>query len=143
MNPNIEIELKFLRLNTGEDIITEVQKLDDNTFRIQNPLKIAYYLNESLGVMTMSLIPWIFVKITDTDSYDMDARNIIVSSNISIAMTQTYYGFLNKFKNTAPTQNESEREDTDDDEEDGDDFDEEEIKETKEMLNEIIKKRYH
>ena len=46
MHQPIEIELKFLRLNSGEDIISEVQNLDEKTIKIVNPLKIVYLLNE-------------------------------------------------------------------------------------------------
>jgi hypothetical protein len=136
MHQPVEIELKFLRLNSGEDIVTELQMIDEKTYRIINPLKIMYYYNENVGVMSMSLVPWIFNRITAGEHFDMEKHNVVVSSNLSMTMTKSYYGILNKIKNNMYVQ------ETDDEEED-EDYDEETIEETKEMLNEVIKKRYH
>ena len=141
MNPSPEIEIRFIRLNTGEDIVTEVQKINDKTLRIINPLKIVYYYNEHAGVMSMSLVPWIFVRITESDHYDMDLHNILVSSRLSIPMTQTYYGIIKKFNDSMFNKEGISQEEGEDDFDA--DFDDDEIKETKEMLNDIIKKRYH
>jgi hypothetical protein len=137
MHQPVEIELKFLRLNSGEDIVTELQMIDEKTYRIINPLKIMYYYNENVGVMSMSLVPWIFNRITAGEHFDMEKHNVVVSSNLSMTMTKSYYGILNKIKNNMYVQ------ETDDDEEEDEDYDEETIEETKEMLNEVIKKRYH
>ena len=133
MHQPVEIELKFLRLNSGEDIISEVQKLDDKTYRIINPLKIMYYYNENVGVMSMSLVPWIFNSICETEHYDMEKHNVLVSSNISLTMTKSYYGILNKIKNNMYVT----------EQEDDEEYDDETIKETKEMLSEVLKKRLH
>ena len=140
MHQPVEIELKFLRLNSGEDIISEVQQLDDKTYRIINPLKIMYYYNENVGVMSMSLVPWIFNRICETDHYDMEKHNILVSSNISLTMTKSYYGILNKIKNNMYV---TEQDDDEEYDEDDEEYDEDTIKETKEMLSEVLKKRLH
>lgn len=136
MHQPVEIELKFLRLNSGEDIISETCAIDDNTIRIINPMKIIYMVNENMGMMSISLAPWIFNKISESDYFDMGKHNILVSSKISIQMTKSYYGLLNRLKNNI--------EDEDDNEYD-DDITEEDLKETKEMLNQAIqnKKRLH
>lgn len=144
MHQPIEIELKFMRLNSGEDIVTEVQTLNDKTYRIINPLKIVYYYNENVGVMSMSLVPWIFSRITDNNNYDMEKHNVLVSSNLSTAMVKSYYGILNKINsNMYMVQKEPNDKHEDDDEYNEEDFDDKAIEETKEMLNDIIKKRYH
>lgn len=130
MHQPIEIEIKFLRLNSGEDIITEVQKLDDITYRITNPLKIMYYYNENIGVMSVSLVPWIYNSISDTHQYDMEKHNILVSTNVSETMTKMYYTILNRIESSL---------EYDDDEE----YDEDTIEETKEMLEDVLKKRLH
>lgn len=142
-----EIEIKFLRLNSGEDIITELQKLDDITYRLHNPLKIVYYFNENVGLMSISLVPWIFNRITENEHYDMEKHNIIVSSNISIAMTKSYYGLLNKIQNNIYDKEQQETdalvEDVDDEYEEEEELNDEELKKTKELLNDVIRKRYH
>jgi len=133
MHQPIEIEIKFLRLNSGEDIITEVQKLDDITYRITNPLKIMYYYNENIGVMSVSLVPWIYNSISDTHQYDMEKHNILVSSNVSETMTKMYYTILNRIESSLEY----------DDDEDDDEYDEDTIEETREMLEDVLKKRLH
>lgn len=130
-----------MRLNSGEDIVTEVQTLNDKTYRIINPMKIVYYYNENVGVMSMSLVPWIFSRITENKHYDMDKHNVLVISNMSIAMIKSYYNILNKINNNMFVNDKEESEEEEDYEEE--EFDEKAIEETKEMLNDAIKKRYH
>jgi hypothetical protein len=137
MHKPVELQLKFLRLNTGEDIIAEFYQQDNGQYKILNPLKILYMMNENTGMVAISLVHWIFPKISETVAYDLKQESILLISNASIHMTGYYYSMLTKTKE----KKEYEDSDYDDDE----DIVDENMEYVKDKLDNIRKnnKRLH
>lgn len=86
-----DVIVKFIRLNTGEDIISEIQSIDDNTIRLIYPMKIIYSMNQALGLISVSLVQWVFPKISELENFDMNTSNILLSSIASVGITEYYY----------------------------------------------------
>ena len=93
------MEVKILRLNTGEDIIASVNLTYDGTKTYQNPLKIAY-TSSSRNPMYMSvgLIQWVFPGITETNSYHIAERDILFETPPSSKMEIYYHETVNEFE---------------------------------------------
>lgn len=142
MEQPVETVIKFLRLNSGEDIICEIQKVSDETFQIHNPLKVVYALNENTGMVSVSLIQWVFPKISEVEQFELDKHNIVISSLASIDMTQYYYKSLDKIKKTSNVSKQYRNLSRDDDyeEDEFEDIDDEALDYVKEMMEEVIKK---
>ena len=143
MNEPTEIIVKFLRLNSGEDIVCETQTITEKTIKVIKPLKIVYTLSEHTGMLSVSLLQWVFPKISETESFDLDLHNIVVSSDASVDMTAYYYRSLDKIEKTISVSKkykqamiEENYEDEFIDEDIGDDA----LDYVKEMMEEVIKK---
>ena len=145
MNQPTELTVKFLRLNSGEDVVCETIVASDKTIKIIKPLKVIYSMSEHSGMISVSLIQWIFPKISTDESFDLDVNHILVSSDASIDMTTYYYKSLDKIEKTIDRtgHEKHEREDVYDDyEDDPEDVSDDELNLVKEMLEEsILKKR--
>jgi len=98
-----ESPLKFIRLSTGEDVLTEVLTVQENSkehYVLINPLKIVYMVGERPGSLMLSLIEWIFPKICSTQEFILQPKDIITSSDPSDQMADYYYEALYKLDKT-------------------------------------------
>ena len=92
-----EGSVKFLRLNTGEDIIAytlHVKKDDfeDEHYLVDMPLKIIYSTNENRNMLlSISLMQWVFAKISDSEEFKLSAKDVLICSNASSHMVEFYY----------------------------------------------------
>lgn len=97
MKEENEGTVKFLRLNTGEDIIgytLHVKKDDfeDEHYLVDMPLKIIYSTNENRNMLlSISLMQWVFSKISETEEFKLSAKDVLLCSNASAHMTEFYY----------------------------------------------------
>lgn len=136
--------VKFIRMNTGEDIIAELisHKNDDDEFYVLvNPLKIIYTISESHGGISIALMQWIFPRICDKQEFPVYSNDIITMSSPSKQMETYYWNVLNKFDNMglllAPTNKNAVQYDTEEDDEDEIEPTEEEMEYINKMLDEI------
>jgi hypothetical protein len=98
MNEPIKMtSLKFIRLVSGEDIVAETIE-EDGKFILINPLKIVYAINELSGMMSISLMQWIFPKITESQDFVLDKSTIIVRSEPSSSMIKYYFKTLKRYE---------------------------------------------
>jgi hypothetical protein len=88
--------LKFIRLVTGEDIVSEVSESQD-TVQLVNPLKIVYSINEVTGMMSISLMQWVFTRITKEQRFEIPKINILMMSEPSQHMVEYYIKTSSKF----------------------------------------------
>lgn len=97
MKEENEGSVKFLRLNTGEDIIAytlHVKKddLEDEHYIIDMPLKVIYSTNENRNMLlSISLMQWVFSRMTDTEEFKLSSKDVLLCSNASSHMTDFYY----------------------------------------------------
>jgi len=91
--------IKFIRMNTGEDIIAQIVKPDQDDeeyYVLINPLKILYTMSETQGI-SIALMQWIFPRICDSQEFPVYSNDIITMCSPSKQMQTYYWNVLNKF----------------------------------------------
>jgi len=144
MKENPDIYIKFIRMNTGEDIISEISKLnlenDEESYIFINPLKIIYNINPMNGNAILALMQWIFSSICDKQEFRIYSNDIITMSDPSEQMMTYYLKTMDKFNDPRfdlITTNKKMIDQYEDEDEDEDDPTDEELEEINEMLNDI------
>lgn len=90
--------IKFIRLVTGEDIITEI-KPDENNYTLVKPLKIVYALGEKPGVISIGLVQWIFPDVVASQEMSIKDRDILTMSDPSLDMLKSYRSSIKRLEN--------------------------------------------
>ena len=94
--------VKFVRLNTGEDIICELgEPTKPDTVLIKRPLKVFYSMmenNSGMSSMGVSLIHWIFPKICKNEEYEIDSKDVLLVSDASQDISEYYTEAISTIK---------------------------------------------
>lgn len=91
--------VKFIRMNTGEDIIAEIVKCsedNEDAYILVNPLKVLYTISETKGV-SIALMQWVFPRICDKQEFTIYSNDIITMCSPSKQMSIYYWNVLTKF----------------------------------------------
>lgn len=97
-----EPSIKFVRLSTGEDLITEVVEVKedkDEYYLLVNPLKIVYLTNEKNGSIMLSFIEWVFPKICSKQQFKVYPNDVITLAEVTERMEEYYYETIIKLEN--------------------------------------------
>lgn len=98
-NPDLldsqEPETLFIRLVTGEDLIADVIWNDDHVLFI-NPMKIIYVLGDTPGSLKLSLIQWVFPRITNDQEFLINGDDILTCAELSIELLEYYFDTLDQ-----------------------------------------------
>lgn len=112
-DPNQGPTIKFIRMNTGEDIIAEIVKYSEDNedlYVLVNPLKVLYTISETHGV-SIALMQWVFPRICDKQEFPVYSNDIITMCSPSKQMTTYYWNVLNKFSIPKLSKHEEEEDD--------------------------------
>jgi hypothetical protein len=71
--------VRFLRLKTGEDLISEVRETE-NAYVLMNPCKVVYFKSSKTGFLSISLMQWIFSKICTEQVFEISKSEILTES---------------------------------------------------------------
>lgn len=96
--------IKFLRLTTGDDVISEVVEIQDSdkhVYQLINPLKVVYMTGGRDGFIQVAFVPWVFNRICDNQEFTLKENCVIMITNVAEAMVEYYYETLNEFDNAA------------------------------------------
>lgn len=92
--------VKFIRMNTGEDLLAEVTVDDkDEKCILVNPLKLVYLLGEKPGSMMLSLIEWIFPRVCSKQEFEVYTSDIITIANPTTDIVDYYLDAVTKLDN--------------------------------------------
>ena len=94
MEPEVEVE--FLRLVTGEDIVSECEVHDD-FYRLINPCKVVYMSSKRDGFLSISLMQWIFSKICEDQIFELPKDQVLIKSKPNEKMMDHYYSSVEHF----------------------------------------------
>lgn len=86
--------IRFVRLSTGEDIVTEIVEIKDDKdeyFLFVNPLKIVYITGERKGSIMLSFIEWVFPKICEKQQFKIYPNDILTMGEVTDKMEDYYY----------------------------------------------------
>lgn len=92
----METEIQFLRLKTGEDLISEVQETD-KTYILMNPCKILYLKSQKTGFLSISLMQWVFSKMCSDQTFEMDKSEVLVKSLPDESFIEHYWNSVEHF----------------------------------------------
>lgn len=90
----LENSVQFIRLTTGEDLIsevTEIQKDDFTYYVLNNPMKVVYMTGRKPGILSISLMQWVFWRITDDQEFYLSPKDILTICNTSSSMEEYYW----------------------------------------------------
>jgi hypothetical protein len=100
MHQNLDNPIKFMRLNTGEDIISEVVlvKNEGNFYLCINPLKIVYNLAARPDSLIVAFSPWVFSSICDKQEFPIFPSDVLTIADPTKALVDCYRTFINKME---------------------------------------------
>jgi hypothetical protein len=124
-------DIRFIRLTNGEDIVAEVLDIANGRIVIDSPLKILYTPSLNKGYLSISLMQWVFTRISKQQKFDMDMVNVLIISEPEQSLIEHYNESMDTFDN---------KNDEDEDEEDDIDFSTLEGDEGIEMLKNLMDK---
>ncbi len=137
-------DVLFLRLKTGEDIISEVNETEFG-YVLQNPCKIMYLSSGKPGYLSISLMQWVFSRICDQQKFEIQKSEVLFISAPSKMLSSHYDDSIIHFSSKEDKQKlEFDSIITDDDfgyEDDGNAMDM--LKEFLEQLNKTDKGKLH
>lgn len=104
-------QIKFIRMNNGEDIISKVSKMvkienGKTHYYLDKPLKIIYTVRQSSqqsDALVITLVQWIFDYVSETQSFSVLEDNIMTLSNPSAEMLKYYTEAIEKYNNRKDT----------------------------------------
>ena len=94
------MEVEFIRLITGEDIVSEYEDHED-FYRLHNPCKVVYVSSMKQGYLSISLMQWVFTRICENQIFDLPKNQILLKSKPSEKMVEHYFGSVDHFFNTS------------------------------------------
>lgn len=100
MHQPTENNIKFFRLVTGEDIISEAVEsvIDDKTtYTLFNPLKIVYVMGKP-GFISISLMEWVFSRVVDMQEFELKPESILVTSQPGENLITYYHDCIEHFE---------------------------------------------
>lgn len=88
--------IKFLRLYTGEDLVSEVVEIEDKDslhYLLINPQR-ATYIESGSGMIRIAFTPWVYPKIAEKNEFEIDASYVMTTCNVSTDMLSYYHEHL-------------------------------------------------
>lgn len=126
--------VKFVRLQNGDDLITEAIETEDEngiSYTIFYPLKVVYIPSEREGYVAIAFAPWVFPRMCDEHEYVIRSEDVMIISDASKKMNTYYWESVDQHYNNEPIKEEKPQE------EDG-------LNQLAEMLRQLeLKRTYH
>ena len=95
-------EIYNIRLNTGEDLISEViwpetKKGNEPHLMLIHPMKILCLPSNKPGFISLSLMQWVFSKITEEQQFNIYSRDILTMSRPNDSLKEYYKETIHYF----------------------------------------------
>jgi type I restriction-modification system DNA methylase subunit len=98
-----EADTVFVRLVTGEDLITDIIWTEDNNAIFVNPMKIVYLIGDDPGVLKLTLVQWVFSRISESQEFMVNGDDILTMAPISEELMKYYNETMNTKEITVET----------------------------------------
>lgn len=92
----MDTEVEFIRLVTGEDVVSECE-IHEDFYRLYNPCKVVYLSSQKQGFLSISLMQWVFSKISEEQTFDLPKSQILIKSKPSDSMVEHYFSSVEHF----------------------------------------------
>lgn len=98
----LEESIKFVRLSSGEDLISqiiEIRKEDEDAYYILiNPLKIVYMAGTKPGILSISLMQWVFHRVCSDQEFTLYPSDVITMGKPTDSLVEYYQDSLDHFE---------------------------------------------
>ena len=104
---------KFLRLYSGDDVISEVVEIEDDQgirYTLYHPFKVVYVPIEESGYLSINFMPWVFPRLCDKQEFTIDASDIMLIEDVSTKMNTYYWESVDSHNNTSSEKKEESEE---------------------------------
>lgn len=131
---------KLVRLQNGDDIISEVVEMEDENgviYALFHPLKVVYVPSESTGYLTVAFMPWVFPRLCEQQEFIIHSHDILFMSDVTPKMNEYYWNNMDYYTKKVTAEEEKETQKA----EQEDSFDK--LKEALEEAGLYNKKVYH
>lgn len=101
--------IRFVRMKTGDDLITEIVEMkvnDQDCYLFVNPLKIIYIPGDKPGSLSLSLIEWVFFRISPKQQFQVYPEDVVTVTEIGDEITDYYFEALHKLETATITKKE-------------------------------------
>lgn len=118
--------VRFIRLNTGEDLVSEIEYKKTETssyYLLTNPMKIVYMVGDNPNLVGVSMAEWVFPKICSDQEFVIFASDILTFGRPNANIIELY----EKIKRYEKENNESEI---------GEDVSDEEVETVRDLMRE-------
>jgi len=91
---------KLVRLHNGDDIISEVVEMEDESgviYALFHPLKVVYVPSETTGYLTIAFMPWVFPRICDQQEFVIHSEDIMFMADVAPKMNEYYWNNLDYY----------------------------------------------
>lgn len=93
--------VKFIRLSTGEDLVSQVLEVnteDNQHYVLINPLKILYMTGNKPGILSISLMQWIFHRVCDVQEFTIYPTEVVTMAIPSSNLIEYYQDSVEQFE---------------------------------------------
>jgi hypothetical protein len=131
---------KLVRLQNGDDVISEVVEMEDENgviYALFHPLKVVYVPSETTGYLTVAFMPWVFPRLCEQQEFIIHSHDILFMSDVTPKMNEYYWNNMDYYTKKVTAEEEKETQKA----EQEDSFDK--LKEALEEAGLYNKKVYH
>ena len=98
---------KFVRLNTGEDLVCELTEVNDEEdctlyYYIHNPIKLVYVPSPNPSMYGVAMTQWVSQTICHEQVFTLNGDSIVTVSNVTDYITRMYYKAVSHYNHMAP-----------------------------------------
>jgi hypothetical protein len=91
----------FMRLNTGEDLVSEVTEVRDSSgkehyYILNNPMKVLYLNGGKTGYMSVSLMQWVFHRICEDQTFNIYPDDVLTVAHPTDRMIDYYWNCVDE-----------------------------------------------
>lgn len=98
-----ENSVKFIRLVTGEDLIAEVTQVEaekEAYYILSNPLKVVYLTGSKPGILSISLMQWVFWRICEDQQFTIYPEDVLTIGEPTANMEDYYWTSVEHFSSS-------------------------------------------
>ena len=102
---------KLVRLQNGDDVISEVVEMEDENgviYALFHPLKVVYVPSETTGYLTVAFMPWVFPRLCEQQEFIIHSHDILFMSDVTPKMNEYYWNNMDYYTKKATAEEEKE-----------------------------------
>ena len=97
----LEESIKFIRLSNGEDLISQLVEIrkeeEDSYYILINPLKIVYMTGTKPGILSISLMQWVFHRVCSEQEFTLYPSDVLTVAKPTDSLMEYYQDSLDHF----------------------------------------------